>query len=127
MARKPKDVTDAELAIMQRLWDGEATTVKELTQQLYAESGPSQNATVQKLLERLEQKKCVKRNRKSWPHTFRATVGRDELISRQLQETADKLCEGSLTPLLTQLVKGKNLSAEERSSLRQLLDDLDDS
>jgi len=125
MARKPKDVTEAELAIMQLLWEKKAHTVRELVEQLYGECGNSQNATVQKLLDRLEQKQCVQRERGTWPHTFKAIMQRSDLITRQLQETADKLCDGSLTPLLTHLVKTKSLSKDERKSLRNLLDELD--
>ena len=125
MARKPKDVTEAELAIMQLLWDRSARTVREIAETLYGDFGPSQNATVQKLLDRLEQKECVQRERGTWPHTYDAVLQRSDLITRQLQETADKLCDGSLTPLLTHLVKTKTLSKDERKSLRNLLDDLD--
>ena len=125
MARKPKDVTEAELAIMQLLWDRSARTVREIAETLYGDFGPSQNATVQKLLDRLEQKVCVQRDRGTWPHTYDAVLQRSDLITRQLQETADKLCDGSLTPLLTHLVKTKTLSKDERKSLRNLLDDLD--
>ncbi|NJR12884.1 hypothetical protein HC776_03275 [bacterium] len=42
-----------------------------------------------KLLERLEAKKHVKRNRNDWPHSFQATVERAELISRRLQTHAN--------------------------------------
>lgn len=125
MARKPKDVTEAELAIMQLLWEKTARTVREMAELLYGECGPSQNATVQKLLDRLEQKQCVQRERGTWPHTYEADIQRSDLIIRQLQETADKLCDGSLTPLLTHLVKTKALSKDERRSLRNLLDELD--
>jgi len=125
MARKPKDVTEAELAIMQLLWDKSARTVREMAETLYGDFGPSQNATVQKLLDRLEQKECVQRERSTWPHTYDAVLQRSDLITRQLQETADKLCDGSLTPLLTHLVKTKTLSKEDRKSLRSLLDELD--
>jgi len=125
MPRPAQDVTDAELAIMQVLWDRGCASVRELTEQLYAEYSSSQHATVQKLLERLEAKDCVRRNRDTWPHQFEAAIERGDLIDRKLQETANKLCEGSIQPLLTHLVKGSRLSAAERRSLRSLLDELD--
>ena len=125
MPRTPQDVTDAELAVLQVLWDLGSATVRELAARLYSESSLSLNATVQKLLERLEGKKCVKRNRKAWPHQFSAVVKREALIVRQLQSTADRLCDGELQPLITTLVKARGLSAEERKSLRGLLDELD--
>lgn len=125
MPRPPQDVTDAELAILQVLWDRGSATVRELTEQLYDSYTSSNHATVQKLLERLEAKSCVRRNRKAWPHLFEAAIERSELIDRKLQQTADKLCDGSIQPLLTHLVKAANLSAAERASLRGLLDDLE--
>jgi predicted transcriptional regulator len=95
-----------------------------LTDVLYPEGTGSQYATVQKLLDRLEAKSCVARDREVWPHVFRATIAREELIGRRLQATADKLCEGSLAPLLTHLVRQSELTADERQSLRSLLDEL---
>ena len=125
MPRPPQDVTDAELAILQALWDCKKASVRELTERLYSEYSASQHATVQKLLERLEGKDCVRRDRDVWPHLFEAAIERSDLINRKLQQTADKLCDGSIQPLLTHLVKGAKLSAQERRSLRNLLDELD--
>jgi BlaI family transcriptional regulator, penicillinase repressor len=125
MARPSQDVTDAELSILQVLWDRGSATVRELTEQLYETYSASQHATVQKLLERLEAKQCVQRNREGWPHVFEAAIARADLIDRRLQQTADKLCEGSIQPLLTHLVKAGRLSAAQRDSLRSLLDELE--
>lgn len=125
MARTPQDITDAELAVLQVLWDQGRETIRELTDVLYPSGTGVHYATVQKLLERLEGKKFVKRDRAAWPHRFEAMIGRDDLISRRLQLTADKLCEGALAPLLTNLVRATRLSSEERKSLRSLLDELD--
>ncbi len=125
MARTPQDVTDAELSVLQSLWELQTATVRELTERLYPDGTSSETATVQKLLERLEAKKYVTRNRKTWPHQFSAGIEREALIARQLQTTADKLCQGELHPLLTSLVKARGLTAADRKSLRGLLDTLD--
>jgi predicted transcriptional regulator len=125
MARTPQDVTDAELAILMVLWDRGPATVRQLTDELYPEGTASQYATVQKLLERLEGKGCVARDRRPWPHVFEAAVDRDELIGRQLRAVAEKLCGGSLAPLLTHLLRIENLSPKERQELRAFMDELD--
>ena len=116
------DVTDAELAVLQVLWERGSATIRQLTDVLYPGGSTAQYATVQKLLERLEAKGCARRDRKPWPHVFAATVDRDDLIGRRLRAVAEKLCGGSLTPLLTHLMSVERLSPKERDELRTLLD-----
>jgi predicted transcriptional regulator len=125
MARTPQDVTNAELAVLEVLWKQETPTIRQLTDALYPHGGSAHYATVQKLLDRLEVKGFVTRNRELAAHTFAAALGRDELIGRRLQATAEKLCGGSLTPLLMHLVRAKRLTARERQELRALIDELD--
>lgn len=122
MARKPQSVTEAELAILTELWARKTMTVRELAEVLYGGSSASELATVQKLLSRLEGKGCVVRSRDRWPHEFQAKVDREEMIHRRLQLTADELCEGSLSPLLSHLVRTTKLSARDRANLRQLIE-----
>ena len=125
MARTRQDVTEAELTILQFLWDeGEATT-RQLTDAIHPEGTASHYATVQKLLERLEAKECVARDRSRWPHVFAPAINREELIGRRLRDMAEKLCGGSLTPLLTHLLKVERLSPRERDELRAFMDELD--
>jgi BlaI family penicillinase repressor len=125
MARTSQDVTEAELAILRRLWERGPATIRQLAEDVYGQDGTSAYATVQKLLDRLEAKGCVARDRGASVHVFRAAVGRDELIGRKLRAVADTLCGGSLTPLLTHLVRGRRLSDQERQALRALVEQLD--
>jgi BlaI family transcriptional regulator, penicillinase repressor len=125
MRRAVPELPDAELAVLQQLWDRGPTTIRSLTDALYPESTDSYYATVQKLLERLEAKGCVRRDRSALAHVFAATVDRDAIIGRRLEAMAEKLCGGSLTPLLTNLVRSKRLSARERREIRKLMDELD--
>jgi predicted transcriptional regulator len=125
MARTARDITDAELAVLQVLWDKGPATIRRITEELYPSGGTASYATVQKLLERLEGKGCVQRDRKGPVHLFTASIDRDELVGRRLQSLAEKLCGGSWTPLLTHLVQAKKLSSAERQALRALIDELD--
>lgn len=122
MARKAQQVTEAELAILSELWVRKTMTVRELAEILYGGNSASELATVQKLLARLESKGCVTRRRDCWPYEFQASVDREELIHRRLQLTADELCEGSLSPLLSHLVRTAKLSARDRAKLHELID-----
>ena len=122
MAGRPRDVTDAELDVLRALWDVGPATIRALTDRLYPSGGTSEYATVQKLLERLEGKGHVARTAEGRQNVYHATVEREELVARRLRETAEELCDGSLTPLITQLVSAGKLSREELRELRRVVD-----
>ena len=124
MADPAADVTDAELAVLRHLWANGPSTRRQIADALYPGGGPAHYTTVQKLLERLEGKRCARSRLAGSVREFTATVGRDALIRRRLRDVADKLCGGSLTPLLMNLVRAKPLTAAEVDELRALLDDL---
>jgi predicted transcriptional regulator len=125
MNRELQDLPDAELAVLQQLWEQGAATIRQLSETIYPQGTEAHYATVQKLLERLESKGCVRRDRRALAHVFTASIDRDALIGRRLEAVAERLCGGSLTPLLTNLVRSKRLTAKERRELRKLMDDLD--
>ena len=124
MARTPQDVTDMELAVLQVLWERGPSSRRQITDVLYPGGGPAHFTTVQKLLERLEKKGCVARNDGEGPIVFTAIIDREQLISRRLLDVADKLCGGSLTPLLMNLVRAKPLTPRELQELQDLLQEL---
>jgi BlaI family penicillinase repressor len=124
MPRTPQDVTDAELAVLDALWDRGPSTRRQLTDVLYPGKGPSHYTTVQKLLERLEAKGFVAKSQAGGALTFRPAMSREDLISRRLLDVAEKLCGGSLTPLLMNLVRAKPLTRDELRELADLIQEL---
>jgi predicted transcriptional regulator len=127
MERTPQDVTDAELAVLQTLWEHGPATIRQLTDVLYPSGTEAHYATVQKLLERLEAKDHVRRDRRGHAHRFSARTDRDALVGWRLRAMAEKLCGGMMAPLLTHLVRAETLTSAERRELRALIDDLDQS
>ena len=115
-------VTNAELAVLEALWQLGPSPIRRLADRLYPDGGPSHYSTVQKLLERLESKAYVRRRARGRINVYNARVDRKDLIARRLRETADRLCDGSLAPLLTHLVGSVQLTAEEIDALRELVD-----
>jgi BlaI family transcriptional regulator, penicillinase repressor len=122
MPREAQDITEAELNLLQILWERGRCAIRQITDVLYAHAGPAQYATVQKQLERLEAKGFVQRDRTLFVHTFVAAVDRDELIGRQLRSMADRLCGGSLAPIVSHLARNRGLTAEQSQALRELVD-----
>ncbi len=125
MSDKAPHVTDAELEVLKVLWDAGLSTIREITDRIYPDGGTSHYATVQKLLERLETKQFVRRRSGGRANRYLATVGRDRLVASRLEETAARLCEGSFTPLVAQLVDSRRLGADDLAALRGLVDRLE--
>lgn len=118
------EVTETELAVLQFLWDGGPLTSSEVAEQLYDEVSDPKRSSAQKLLDRLIYKECVECDRSRRPQKYRAIISRDEFAGRRVQALADRLYEGSLTPVLTSLVQSSHVSKNELAKLRQLIDDL---
>ena len=118
---KPIHVTEAELAILKVLWDGGSRTARDIRAALYPHNTASNRATVQKLLERLESKELIDRDRSSFVHSFTARLSRDEFVGQQIDALADRLTDGSFVPLITNLVGKARLTAEELAELRKIL------
>lgn len=114
-------VTDTELEVLKVLWESGPSRIREITDALYPDGGVAHYATVQKLLDRLRSKGCVRRVRHGRSHTYSASVGREDLISQSLEETAQKLCGGSFTPLLTHLIEAQRLEQEDVDALKDLV------
>jgi predicted transcriptional regulator len=121
MGRPPQEApSEAELAVLQVLWERGEATRRDITDVLYPNGGPAHYTTVQKLLERLERKGYVRRTDSAAVRSFVAFVSRDELIRQRLLDVA-KLCGGSLAPLLMNLVRTRPLTPEELNELRELV------
>lgn len=116
---------DAEIAVLKSLWEKAGLTARDITQFVYGNTSSSHIGTVQKLLQRLEKKRYVERDRSKAVHRFHACLTRDEVASKQLDLLAEKLADGSLSPFVTHLVNAKRLTQKERAEIRKLLDEED--
>ena len=114
-------VTDAELAVLQVLWDRRQATAKEIARSVYRDDGPMQVGTTHTLLQRLEKKQLVTRDRDVHPHKFTAIAGLDEIAGRELEAVAAKLSNGSMAPFICHLLQNKRLSRAEAKEIRQML------
>jgi predicted transcriptional regulator len=122
MARPRQDVTEGELAILELLWDRKTASTRQIVDALHPGGGAGRYATVQKQLERMEAKGLVTRDRSYFQHLFSAAVDREQLAGERLRTVLDKLCEGSLVPLVSHLVRTRPLTPEERQALRELIE-----
>jgi len=119
---KPTALANAELAIMDLLWQRDRWTAREIRKQLYPDATKAQHGTVQRLLQRLEDKGFIQRDRSLFVHLFSAAISRQTYAGQQLESLADKLTAGAFAPLITHLVEKKKISPEEMKRIRSILD-----
>ena len=106
--------------MLKLLWKTEHSTAREIVEQLYPNETSSDVGTVHSMLQRLEGKGLIDRDRSRWPHRFFALVTQGEVAGNELESLADKLSDGSMLPFLTHLGSRK-LSDEELQQLRKLV------
>lgn len=115
-------LANAELAVMELLWQEDSLTARQIREQLYPDATKAQHGTVQRLLQRLEDKGFVERDRSLSIHFFSAAISREDYACSQMESLAAKLTGGSLAPLITHLVEQKRISRTEIKRLRKILD-----
>ncbi len=118
-------LANAELAVMDLLWENDRMTARQIREQLYPDTTKPQHGTVQRLLKRLEDKGYVERDRTIAVHFFSAAISRQTYAGQQLESLADKLTAGSFAPLITHLVEEKKISRDEIDRIRAILDELE--
>ena len=87
---KQPPLANAELAIMALLWQHDRLTARQIREQLYPGADKAQHGTVQRLLQRLEDKGFVRRDRTLAVHLFAAAITRQAYAGGQLESLADK-------------------------------------
>jgi BlaI family transcriptional regulator, penicillinase repressor len=123
MARR-LPVSDAELEVLKELWTAGPATVRDVATALRKRRRRLAYNTVLTLLSRLREKGYVAADRRDTAHLFRAVVTRDELLGSSLSALADRVCDGTASPLVLALVRGQKFSADEIAYFRKLLDEL---
>ena len=124
MTHSLNPLANAELAVMDLLWQDEnPMTAREIRESLYPDEAKAQHGTVQRLLQRLEEKGYVERDKNLAVHFFRTLISRDAYAAQQLESLADKLTSGSFAPMITHLVEHKKISAKDIDRIREILDE----
>lgn len=118
-------VSDAELEVLKVLWSNGPATVRDVAAALKKQRRRLAYNTVLTLLTRLRDKGYVAADTTSTAHQFNAVVTREDLLGSSLSALANRICDGTASPLVHALVRGQHLSRHELADLRKLLDDLE--
>jgi BlaI family transcriptional regulator, penicillinase repressor len=120
--RQPK-LSKLELQIMEVLWDGGPSAIREIQESFAAKNRPAYT-TVQTMVYRLEAKKALRRSRKVGnAHIFEALISRDAAKARLVDEFLS-LFGGRMQPVMAQLIESGNLSPKDVADAERLLREL---
>lgn len=125
MGSSGSPITDAELDVLKVLWDRGPATVREVEATLRERRRTWAYTTVLTLLTRLRDKGYVSADKGGPAHVFAASVTRGQLLRDGLTDLADRICDGTASPLVHALVQGRKLTPADVAELRKLLDDLE--
>lgn len=119
----PARPTDAELAILQVLWDRGPSTVREVHERL-GERQKTAYTTALKLLQIMLEKGLVVRDESSRAHVYRAAVAREATQRGLVGDLLERGFGGSAETLVLRALEAKRSSPEELERIRELLDRL---
>ena len=117
----PHGVTDTELAVLKVLWEQGPATAREIAVAIYHDSTAARIGTVHTMLQRLDRKKLIQRDRNVHPHLFSAAASLTEIARREFETVADKLSDGSMAPFIIHLIESKRLNRKEADEIREML------
>ncbi len=120
-----RSVSETELTVLKALWDLRVGPVRELQAKLNDDGHAWAYTTVQTLLNRLEQKGYVASKKVGRAFHFHVIVSRDQLLSQELGDLAERVCGGAALPLVMNLVQGRRFTSAEIGRFRDLLDKLE--
>lgn len=116
---------DAELDVMQALWDCDIPAERNMLEAKLSGSHPMAPTTLLTLLGRLAEKGCVKIEKRGRQSVYTPIVSRREYLAAQSRSFVKTLCGGSVSELAAAL-SGGGLTKEELRELRALLERMED-
>jgi len=118
--KTPIQLSEAELKIMQTLWDRSPQTMAEITRAVYDETAWSKN-TVITLLKRMIAKGTVRADETVTPKTYAPLVDRQALAKQETKSLLKRLFKGNATMLMSNMVENADLSTEDLDEMIRLL------
>jgi predicted transcriptional regulator len=121
--RNPRP-TQAELAILQVLWERGPSTVRQVQDRLKSRRGTGYT-TALKLMQIMFDKGLLKRDESSRSHVYEPAINRQKTQRRLVGELLEQAFDGSAQQLVLQALAVKKSSRAELDEIRKLIDKLE--
>lgn len=116
-------ITDAELNVMEALWNKAPLAAADIAAQLAGRTGWSAQ-TVKTLLARLVDKGAVAAEADGRRYLYRPVLTRDDFAQQAAHTLVSRLFGGKAAPLVAHLADAGELSAEDIKDIETLLEDI---
>lgn len=110
-AEQPR-LTDAELEIMQVLWELDKATVREVHDRIRARREVAYT-TIMTLMKILEEKGHLTRCKRGRAYRYEPVRSKSQVISGMVDEFLSRVFDGSVRPLLVSLARDRKLSEQD--------------
>ena len=121
--RASPHATDAELEILQVLWQQGPSTVREVQQALDA-IRPTGYTTVLKILQIMTDKGLARRDETQRAHVYEAAATEEEVQEEIVSHMLDRVFSGSASKLVFRALSATGASSTELDEIRAMLDTL---
>ena len=117
--------TDAELEILNVLWQRGASTVRDVQGQIVRSRPAMGYTTVLKLMQIMAEKGLVRRDESQRAHVYEARLAQEQTQRQLIGDLLERAFDGSATKLVMQALPAKKTSAKELSTIREMLDEFE--
>ena len=122
MSAPTTNVGKVQLQILQVLWERGEATAREITDSL-CRTAPIAHSTVQTLLRKLETKGAVGHETRNRIFVFRPLSQESDITTTAARDLLTRVFGGSVYGLVSHLLQHENISSDELTRLRTLIDD----
>ena len=126
---KPTRPTDAEIAILNTLWNCADPQRGLAIRQIVAElkkTRPVTYASTQTLVRIMEKKGLLRRGEERYPALFAPVAAPDVEKGRLLRDFIDRVFSGSMKQLVQYALRGKKSSRSEMEQIQRIIDQMED-
>lgn len=124
MAEKLPKPTDAELEILQVLWQNGPSSVREVNDALNTNREIGYTTTL-KLMQIMLDKGLLERNTDTRSHIYVPVVKESDIQNQLLNRFVQNAFRGSASKLVMQLLGNRTATSEELDQIRQLIDKIE--
>lgn len=125
MEERHTGLSENEWYIMQVLWEKSPRSLREICEALKPVKGWTRHAVIS-FLKRMEGKGAVSVDESGKVKEYRALWDREKTVREETSSVLQRVYGGDLFLMVSNAVKGQELTEEDRQQLKRLLDEMED-